>query len=341
MDSPSPSIETIVNYYLPPPDNGPPPIYNVATAGSRRMKFDARRRTITDIRGREKDFHLDTHGFQYVTDFPSAETAFDDDGRIKTVVYREVEKMLKKATGATTVFIFSHIIRRDPLSKALNIPKEIDDQEIVRVAAPAWFAHVDQSYDGAWIALDSISRRDPDPSAKFLKSMARDCRWGIINVWRPIRHVTREPLAVCDASSVLESDLQEMTLRPPRDVSAAADDGDDPAADNDNAVQPAGRHSAYMNYGRKVPGQAPDQKFWVLRPNDRHRWYWPSEMTPSEALLIKCFDSRTDGRARRAPHSAIVTPGDHGPPRQSIELRCLVFWEHEALERDEDERARL
>ncbi|CAK4030445.1 Hypothetical predicted protein [Lecanosticta acicola] len=43
-------------------------------------------------------------------------------------------------------------------------------------------------------------------------------------------------------------------------------------------------------------------------------------MTPEECLLIKCFDTKLDGRARRAPHSAIRTPNDHGPPRESIEL---------------------
>ena len=32
-----------------------------------------------------------------------------------------------------------------------------------------------------------------------------------------------------------------------------------------------------------------------------HRWYYVSEMQPDEALLLKCFDSKTDGRARFMP----------------------------------------
>jgi hypothetical protein len=43
--------------------------------------------------------------------------------------------------------------------------------------------------------------------------------------------------------------------------------------------------------------------------------------------LLKCFDSNTDGRARFAPHTAFAdptTPPD-APPRESIELRTLVF----------------
>jgi hypothetical protein len=51
-------------------------------------------------------------------------------------------------------------------------------------------------------------------------------------------------------------------------------------------------------------------------------------MEPDEALLIKCFDSKTDGGvSRRAPHSAFQSPNDEGPARESIEVRCVVFWE--------------
>ena len=50
-------------------------------------------------------------------------------------------------------------------------------------------------------------------------------------------------------------------------------------------------------------------------------------MTADEILLLKCFDSKTDGRARFAPHTAFAdptTPPD-AAPRESIELRTLVF----------------
>jgi hypothetical protein len=50
-------------------------------------------------------------------------------------------------------------------------------------------------------------------------------------------------------------------------------------------------------------------------------------MTVDEALLLKCYDSAIDGRSRFAPHTAFAdpsTPAD-APPRESIELRTLVF----------------
>jgi len=42
---------------------------------------------------------------------------------------------------------------------------------------------------------------------------------------------------------------------------------------------------------------------------------------------LKCYDSKEDGRARFAPHTAFVDPKTPpgAPPRESIELRALVF----------------
>jgi hypothetical protein len=51
-------------------------------------------------------------------------------------------------------------------------------------------------------------------------------------------------------------------------------------------------------------------------------------MRTDEVMLIKCFDSADDGRARFVPHSAFVDPTApaDAPPRESIELRTLVFY---------------
>ena len=52
-------------------------------------------------------------------------------------------------------------------------------------------------------------------------------------------------------------------------------------------------------------------------------------MTPGEVLLIKCYDSKMDGRARRTPHSSFEDPAarEGAPARCSIEVRALVFHE--------------
>jgi len=48
----------------------------------------------------------------------------------------------------------------------------------------------------------------------------------------------------------------------------------------------------------------------------------------NEALLIKTFDSETDGRTRFTIHSSfddVTAPADSAP-RESLETRCFVFF---------------
>ena len=110
----------------------------------------------------------------------------------------------------------------------------------------------------------------------------------IVNLWRPIRGPVRDaPLAVCDASSVTPEDLVPSDL-----------------------------------IYRERTGET-----YSVTYNPEHRWFYLADMEPEEAFLLKCFDSRTDGQARFAPHSAFKHPSAPAgaPPRESIELRSLVF----------------
>ena len=75
-----------------------------------------------------------------------------------------------------------------------------------------------------------------------------------------------------------------------------------------------------------------DSEYWQVAANNKHKWYWASNMGTNEALVFKQFDTKLNGVARVAPHSAFQTPGDHGPPRESIELRCFAFWEDQDRE---------
>ena len=52
-------------------------------------------------------------------------------------------------------------------------------------------------------------------------------------------------------------------------------------------------------------------------------------MRADEAVLIKCFDSATDGRARFSLHTGFDDPTTpaNAPPRESIETRALLFFD--------------
>ena len=69
-----------------------------------------------------------------------------------------------------------------------------------------------------------------------------------------------------------------------------------------------------------------------VQATNNHRWYYASKMIPEEALVFKQYDSKRDGRARQTPHSGFQCEDDSGPPRQSIEVRCLLFWEGDSPE---------
>ncbi|KAF7186557.1 Hydroxylase/desaturase asaB [Pseudocercospora fuligena] len=152
----------------------------------------------------------------------------------------------------------------------------------------------DQSFHGAMTTLKAYL---PQEDAERLSKS----RWAIINMWRPIKPVRRDPLAVCDWQTVrTETDLLPAMLTIPR-----------------------------REYGGKSTQQ---HERWSAAYNPNHQWYFASDMQPDEALLIKCFDSRKDGTARLAPHAALTIGEESEPARESVELRCLVFWEDQLLE---------
>ena len=63
--------------------------------------------------------------------------------------------------------------------------------------------------------------------------------------------------------------------------------------------------------------------------NADHRWCYFPRMTREEAVLIKCYDSMKDGRARFSLHSAFDDPSSppNPKPRESIETRTLAFFD--------------
>jgi hypothetical protein len=141
------------------------------------------------------------------------------------------------------------------------------------------------------VHVDHTARSGPQRVRDLLGDDAEALLRGrvqVINLWRPIRGPLRDaPLAVCDAGSVAPADLVP----------------------------------ADLVYANRI-GET-----YAVSYNPSHRWFFVPEMQRDEALLIKCFDSLADGRARFAPHSAFDDPTAPRDmlPRESIEIRSLVF----------------
>ncbi|KAI0172501.1 hypothetical protein GGR52DRAFT_544864 [Hypoxylon sp. FL1284] len=266
-------VDTVLNFYKDPEDGGPPhPTYTDRPETYERP-VSPHPVHVTDVRGKKADYTLDGSGFQFHR-HTAREKDFDDDDHIRAVYYPETEQLLKDVTGASKVFIFDHTIRR----QAADSRTQRDHGRALR--GPVNRVHIDQTYAAS---LSRVAHHLPaEEAASLLQGRVQ-----IVNVWRPIRAVLRDPLAVAEAGSVDEADLVPVPL-----------------------VYPTRRGETFS-----------------VRHADRHRWFYKSRLAPDEVLLIKCFDSKTDGRARRVPHSAFVDPEttDDVPARQSIEVRALVF----------------
>ena len=261
--TPSRSVTTSLNYLLPSRDK---PTRYIDTPPPGRLAWnginDVRTVAIEDGRSHAADFTLDRNGF-VLLQAPTAVHDFNE-AEVTGPYYREAERIIKAATGATSVVVFDHTIRRPNTSR----------EPVLRVHND----YTDKS------AAQRVRDLLPDQAESLLQR-----RFAIINLWRPIgRPVVASPLALCDATSFTDADLIPTDLV----------------------------------YTDRV-GETASVQF-----NPAHHWVYFSNMRPDEALLIKCHDSATDGRARLSFHSAFNdpnTPAD-APPRESIELRTLVFF---------------
>ncbi len=114
-------------------------------------------------------------------------------------------------------------------------------------------------------------------------------RFAIVNVWRAIGHpAVTSQLALCDAA----------TLRP----------GD---------AVPTERR-AKDRIGELMLATFNPQNLWVYFPGTK----------PDEALLLKTYDTATDGRARFSLHTAFELPEVPAgtKPRESLETRTFAFF---------------
>lgn len=130
------------------------------------------------------------------------------------------------------------------------------------------------------------------------RSDLADRRVAFVNLWRPIiGPVQDNPLALCDARSVAPEDLVSTDIY---------------HFGEEDLTAPRHRGQIYS-----------------VRQNPAHRWFFVSDMHPDEVLLLKCYDSRNDGRARFVPHTGFQNPAcpEKFVPRESIEARTLVVFD--------------
>jgi hypothetical protein len=175
-------------------------------------------------------------------------------------------------TGATKTIVFTQRIR----SKAVDEAQRADSR------APALAVHSDFTVTGALHHLE-VTIKDPAEREQF-----KNGRFYVINVWRPLKTITRHPLTVCDWTSV----------EPKRDLVA------------NRFIFPHGWN-----------------EFGAVVHNDKHKWFYLSHQEPSEPLVFKQFDSKeADNGGATLIHSAFVDPEyENDKARESIEIKIFAL----------------
>ncbi|MGC1476800.1 MAG: CmcJ/NvfI family oxidoreductase, partial [Terriglobales bacterium] len=241
-------------------------------AGTPRRSGKYIQQSVVIRNGREvlDELSLDSNGF-VLTTHETAVKDFYDPEEVKSVYYPEVERLIKRETGAERVVVFDHIVRNPVLAAS--------GEKGAR--PPATIVHNDYS-------LKSAPRRVRDHLPEEADRLLRN-RFAEINVWRGIRGpIESSPLALCDARSLGAEDIVPTDL-------------------------------LYRDRTGEILG---------FLYNPKHRWYYFPHMERNEAILLKCYDSKDDGRARFTAHTSFDDPSSppNAPPRESIEVRALVFW---------------
>ena len=178
------------------------------------------------------------------------------------------------------------------------------DSEYTGAPGPARSTHVDQTSKGAKKYL--YEKLPPEDAERLSKT-----RWAIMNVWRPLKTIKKDPLAVCDGSTLAPGDLLPIQMD---------------YASNARAKELGGDKGLRSTVTWEIA---------VAKYNPRQRWYYLSDMGVDEALIMKIYDSAITGGldgGKVAAHASFEDPTMVDESlRESIEFRCLVFWEDQPL----------
>ena len=154
-----------------------------------RKRYAVHHMAVHDVRPFADGLSLDREGF-ILRRSASAVADFYDADQVSAVYDPEIERLVKRETGAEKVVIFDHTIRVESEEKR----RAMKAREIVNLA------HNDYTVkSGPQRVRDLL---EPDEAERRLQS-----RFAIYNLWRPIDGpVLSAPLAICDARSIALED---------------------------------------------------------------------------------------------------------------------------------------
>jgi len=283
--------------------------------------------------GDDSPYKLNKHGFtarRHTTALKSApytHSSWNDETVLKEVYIPEIEALLKNVTGGTTVFT-DELVMRNNIHLEVDALAEKEDKEesgypqMVGFKAgaggsPAPKVHLDYAPAGARTHLRKYDKRTTEMAKTIIEAENRllasgiapedlkdhydGPRWALFSVWRPLKTVRRDPLALSDCRSFPKKDYVDFEVLIPG--STRAEGGED-----------THREALFLAYG-----------------SETHEWHWISNQEPDEVLIIQLFDSEAEregrGVAGGVMHSSVHIEGtEDEEARESVEVRCTVIW---------------
>ena len=262
---------------------------------------------------------------------PHTKESFLSTETVEGVYLPEVISLVKSVTGAQKCFVVNYAIRhkeaepppKTEAEKAADPPAEPERCGIKldvarmdltkpliaghkkREVGPARSVHIDYSPEGArkmirchrsdiLEEMKDIIEAEDEAVASGKEYTGR--RYAFYSVWRPLKKVTRDPLAICDPNTIdAETDLIEHLNKHP------SVNGDFVAG-------------LYMLSGKEA---------------EKQKWYWIKEQKEDEVYVIQFFDNyaEREGRPVGAPHgSPELMDLANEDLRESCESRVLAVW---------------
>jgi hypothetical protein len=263
---------------------------------------------------------LEVHGLELLNrPLRRPDLNFFDNQQVVQKYYPECAQIVRRATNAAHVFAFDHNIRRTPGKESGS--RIAGGQQVQK---PIYVAHGDYTLVSAPQRLRDLAK--PPGMNDTLRSELSDGkpllstdvvsrtldehrRFALINVWRNIDRspVLADPLALCNGQCLASDDLVVFEI----------------------------------HYHDRI-----GENYFVKYSPDHEWWYYPL-VTRDEVILIKQWDSSgrlaqsravgstTNGRndaevpCTFSLHCAFNHPNTsaEAPERQSIEVRCVAFFD--------------
>lgn len=292
-DYPDPEwSHTTLNYYKDA-SSGPPPDTINSPLSEHEMRLVRRSDssphiaptpvTVRNIRGREDDYSISKQGLTIAhldSAMPASAASWRDDEQLKRVYFPEVDALLKRELGCKQTFQYEWHVRTATLEEALAD----DSAGKVDINGPVRRVHIDES--------PASARRE----FAYYHPELKGRKFGIFNVWKPLRPTRRDPLCLCDARTMKDEDLQ------------------------------AGKVT--------VPNVGEIENFAVRPPREEgaHGFVYLRGMRESEAYVFRIYDGRVDDmggkkRSHGVAHTSFVDPGSEAEEaRESVEVRSFCVF---------------